>query len=358
MKQNKEPSVWIASQFKSEREKWIFLCVLVLALSSPLLLQPFYDLKATLTFPNNESGAFHYNREILFNEEGEVDILFLGCSYLKWQVDFLRFESLLSQKLQRPTVVRSLGFDMRANELLYLYLKEFLKHRQSQFVVISPNMKTRYPFPHKFLHQVANSPTLAVHGLGILESFKLYSASIYGFLFQVKSLILGNSSTLDLRMRARLGTKIVKPRTSIGERPQPEKIEGASMVYGVERKAELEIVPYPLENQERVFFHKILNLLRDKKIAFSFLIPPSAIQRENSHQMRSDRVVMQGDLFQEFGSDASVIGLSMDQIFYQQSEELISQHFTGIHLNFRGAQWFTERIFDGVYYAYKKSLDN
>ena len=97
--------------FSSLRQALAFALLMAVTLLMPVLL-PKSCLPSRAKLYSTAAwdlGGFPYIRDQIFEEQGDIDMAFMGDSPIEWGIDTPYVQAKLSEKLGRPAVVRTLG---------------------------------------------------------------------------------------------------------------------------------------------------------------------------------------------------------------------------------------------------------
>lgn len=124
--------------FSSLRQLGAFILLLLLVLLLPVLLD-----KSML--PQREqiygwtgwdsTGPHPYHHRLIFEEKGDIDVLFIGSSRIFHAIDTVRVQEELGKNLGRPAVVRTMGWGGAGFDALYFMTKDLLRHRKVRMLV-------------------------------------------------------------------------------------------------------------------------------------------------------------------------------------------------------------------------------
>jgi hypothetical protein len=123
--------------FTSTKQAAGFALLLLALLLSPLLvgrklLPPREEAYASQGWGN---GPYPWIQDQIFRETNDIDIAFVGSSHILHGVDTPYVQSQLSKKLERPAVVRTIGWGGAGFDGLYFIARDLLSHRRVRMLV-------------------------------------------------------------------------------------------------------------------------------------------------------------------------------------------------------------------------------
>lgn len=127
------------------------------------------------------SGPYPWIQHEIFEEKGDIDILFIGSSHILHCLDARYLQDQLSKKLGHPAVVRVMGWGGSGYDALYFITQALLQHRKVKLLVFynenneASARNTRSP---AWFRLADGAETL--HGLPLIEQSYLYFAAVVG----------------------------------------------------------------------------------------------------------------------------------------------------------------------------------
>lgn len=127
--------------FSSTRQAAAFALLLAVALLAPALagkkfLPPREHIYSSIWWAN---GDFPYMAGQMFQEQGDVDIVFMGSSHLWAAFDTPHVQEQLAKQTGHPATVRTFGWGGPGFDELYFVAKDLLEHRRVRMLVVDDN---------------------------------------------------------------------------------------------------------------------------------------------------------------------------------------------------------------------------
>lgn len=359
----------IRPPFSSTKSAAAFALLLLLLLLSPVLagkrfLPPREEIySSTLLF----YASTHYLRQQIFQEKGDIDIAFVGASWMAYGIDTTYVQKKLSEKLGRKAVVVTLGWSWGGFDALYFFTQDLLQHRKVHLIIFTRDLLQEND-PHRaaahWFRLGDNAKSLA--GLPLNLQAEYYFGSILGMPRNLLSLVRSNEPDLkpseawDRRDPAdQLGAALVK--FSYGANPDL----GANLVF-------LPFVPTngispsnvcvysPATRNLFRFEHSAAPLQRHFASQFGSLAQTNQVPLAYLHIPVLSEVRLPILWEREFWPDlvetnVVMIGIPPATMFSGLSDsEVLKLFFNPLHLNQNGQQYFTWLITPRLLEIYDK----
>ncbi len=173
--------------FSSTKQAAAFALLLLVLLVLPVvmgknLLPPRKQIYATL---NWDSAPYPWIRNQIFEETNDIDIAFVGSSHIIYGINTPYVQTKLSEKLGRPSVVRTISWGGAGYDGLFLVTQDLLAHRHIHMLVFYDENNNGYdgPDPHSYklptLFRYADNAEF-LQGLSCGEYELFYFAAILG----------------------------------------------------------------------------------------------------------------------------------------------------------------------------------
>jgi hypothetical protein len=175
----------MAPAFSSTRQAAAFSAMVLAVLLSPMLIgkaliRPRDQIYSSLPWG---TGPYPYLHNQIYQETGDIDVVFMGPSTMWYAIDTLHFQKELSEKLGRPASARTLCWDWAGADAFYRIAKDLLEHRNVHMIVfcdfpeiIAPN--TAHRMAPNLLQWPDHVEDLA--GLQLRPKTSFYAAAILG----------------------------------------------------------------------------------------------------------------------------------------------------------------------------------
>jgi hypothetical protein len=303
------------------------------------------------------AGPFGYIEHEVFEEVGDIDVLFVGSSLLWAGIESDTVERALSSALGRPAKVVVLGSNWQGADLPYVLLRDVLARRRVGMVALSGPLATFIPdTPHLQAHRWARYGEYpeVTEAMPFRSSMSLYAAGVLGAPRHLVSWLRPNRvspAELDpewLRSEhAQQGYHgvpfVVEDRTAV-DVPTESMISKPSSP-GVFRILGSTPGPY-----ERAFLKATGELLRRNGVAAIAIHVPTA--RERGEDVVRERFRWD----EELGTPCPVIGVPSATLFGGKTPEQVLHYYYDEHLNRNGAARFTATIAPAIARAYEAKV--
>lgn len=162
------------------------------ALAGKKLLPPRREIYSSIWWAN---GDFPYMDGQIFQDKGDLDIVFMGSSHIWAGLDSPSIQEQLSQQTGRPAAVRTFGWGGPGFDALYLIAQDVLSQRHVHMLVLDDGYSTTDQ-PHTLTAQMFRfgDDADALTGLPAPFQAAYYFASIAGMPRNVLSLARTNLS--------------------------------------------------------------------------------------------------------------------------------------------------------------------
>lgn len=169
--------------FSSTRQAAAFALMLLLLLLAPVLagkrfLPPRSEIYSSIWW---SSGDYPYFYQQIFQEKGDIDILFIGASHIHTAIATPYVQEQLGKTLGRPAVVRTFGWGWPGYDNLYFVTKDLLEHRRVRMLVFD-DLYSQSDRPHILMPRMFRYGDDAdtLEGLPLPMKASYYFASVVG----------------------------------------------------------------------------------------------------------------------------------------------------------------------------------
>jgi hypothetical protein len=354
--------------FTSVRQAGTFALLLLVLLLLPLampksMLPPRREIYSSAPWGY---GSFPYMREQIFDEKGDIDVLFMGSSRIWWGIDTPQVQRALGQKLGRKAVVRTLGWNNAGLDAEYFILRDVLEHRKVSVLVISDCSSGAGNTAHKassIWFRVADRGD-GLSGLSLRSKLTFYTGAMLGMPRNLFGLLRTNlpvipsdeiSWTGGLQHVGspsfRLGALAVRERI---DRPfadyTPHSNARASdvCIYSEVTKPEFNFAGNEIYPMQAAFLAKVGALAREYHVKLVYLHMPM------TNEMKSPSINEPVFWPPLLGGDVTMMGIAPTKLFSGLSEEEILKLFYNVeHFNQNGQIYFTSLITPSLVQVYE-----
>ena len=360
----------MAPAFSSTRQAGMFALLLLLLFLLPLampksLLPPRQEIYSSAPWGY---GSFPYMREQIFDEKGDIDILFMGTSRIWWGIDTPQVQETLSQKLGRKAVVRTLAWNNPGPDAEYFILRDVLEHRKVRMLVIGDCCTGAGDTAHwaaSDWFRVADQWD-GLAGLPLRSKLSFYTSAILGMPRNLLSLMRTNlpaipSDEISLtgfehfeHVRSptfRLGALAVRRRKGQpfeDYTPQSNARTSDVCIYSEATKPEFNFAGAKIYPMQSAFLAKIGALAREYHVKLVYLHMPL------SNEMKSPLINEPVFWPPLLGGDLTMMGIAPTKLFAGLSDEEVLKLFYNVeHLNQNGQTYFTSLITPSLMQVYE-----
>lgn len=358
------------------------LLIVLLALAAVMprgWLPPREQAYAAIGWAN---GPYPWIRNQIFEEAGDIDILFIGSSRILRGVDALYVQAALTKKLGRPAVVRTIAWSWAGYDALFLVAKDLLQHRKVHQLVFydeHPAENTRNPAITSLFR--FREDASALNGLSRDEQCLYYFATLVGmprtllnlmrsnlpaslsgrncfFSYPVKANTDNPTLFFDAPNRlgavaTRLGYDSAGPKDDSGgfhPYQPPVGDVGREAIYTASNPSKkFEFSNAPLPPWQLHFARLFAALAESHGCQLVMLDVPgvaAALGRSNHVQ---ERTFWPGVL----SADIALVGFAPGQLFQGLNDDQIKQlYYDSLHFNLNGMEFFTRLITPGLLEQY------
>lgn len=336
----------IAPAFGTRGQALAFASVLALMLAAPFLLTVAgapsrAALYAALPTEAGPVGLIHRQ---LFVENGDVDMVFVGASYVFAGVDTPHVQRAMSRALGRDAVVLSLAMNFRGEDLSYLLVRDLLQRRRVRTVVVSmPLPREHESAPHPFADRVltVDDPRV-MSGLPLRHRVQVYAVNVLGAPRRALSL-LREDRVDDVRHTATLGAGLFERGwDNTPFRPtmlEPPTLPPRALIFSPETAGRFDFVERPLTAYQAHFLRALAALLRERGVRLIVLNVP--VWMGGEPPVRVEERLYWPDAL---GMPLTMIGVPPAELFAGLDRAGIETFHYNTHMNRNGAERFTRVV--------------
>lgn len=353
--------------FTSTRQAGMFALLLLLLLLLPLAmpkswLPPRREIYSSLPWGD---GGFPYMREQIFDEKGDIDVLFMGTSRMWWGIDTPQVQKALSQKLGRKAVVRTLAWNNPGFDAVYFILRDVLEHRKVHLLVISDCSSGAGNTAHwaaSDWFRVADQWD-GLAGLSWRSKITFYTSAILGMPRDLLGLLRTNLPVIPsdeiswgefkhvTSPSFRLGALAMRRRIDqpfVDYIPQNNTRASDVCIYSEVTKPEFNFEGNAISPMQAAFVAKVGALAREYHVKLVYLHMPM------SREMKSPSINEPVFWPLLLGNDVTMMGIPPTKLFNGLSDEEILELFYNFeHFNQNGQTYFTSLITPSLVQLYE-----
>jgi hypothetical protein len=315
------------------------------------------------TIPTEAGPYVHFQRQI-FEAPGDLDIAFVGSSFMWSAINTPVVRDSLSARLGRPATVTTLASVWPGLDRDYVVLRDLLTHRRVHMVVLQlPNRDLPTDDPYAVINRVTDEPHLRAsrfYRVGELPEIaaalpfdaraSLYAAAVVGLPRHLLSLVRADR-TRPHQVEATLGARL-DHRGYFGApyeafRPRPPGIAVRDMIYTHDAAPDYRFVDEPLPPYQMHFVRLMAALLRRHHLPAVILHVPQANER---HAAAVEERV---DWFDVMGPGTTLIGVPPARLYRGFSDAEIKRFYVSDHFNENGAVFFTATVLPALLELYR-----
>jgi hypothetical protein len=351
--------------FDSPRQAAAFAFLLLILLLLPTIvdksiLPPREQIYSSIWWGD---GAFPYTHQLIYAEKGDIDIAFIGSSHLEDGIDAPYVQKMLSEKLGRPAVVRTIAWTGAGYDALYFITQDLLQHRKVHLLV-TYDVYNELNIPHGMApawFRIGDNAS-DLRGLSFRLQACYYFAAIIGMPRNLLSLVRANLPA-DISVSQNNRFEIAKKTENIpsqlgsiasqmgfaanlgGEHapfenylPQTETKPSDVFIYSDSVKDAF-CFESTVPDWQLHFARKFADLARDQKCRVAFLHMPT-------YEERRDPLIHEHEFWpQALHIDLDMVGIPSEKLFQGMTDEQILKLFSDPkHLNKNGQEYFTSVI--------------
>ena len=329
--------------FRSLRQAGAFAALLLACLASPLVLGALHvpRREAVWSAVPEEAGPFSFIHREVMEARGDVDLLFIGSSYLWAAIDVPYVEQELGRRLGRKATVLSLSSNWLGEDLVFVLLRDLLARRKvSTVVFMLPSAQDDHVAPHPYsAYWFTGDDVREADGLPLLHRAQLYAERVIGWPRQLLGALRGDLVE-PTRYDAVLGAALVRralPGRTFAHLPVAAPVLPAEeLIYSPATRERFRFAGAPLTGYAAHFARKRVELARAHGAQVVLLNVPRRSSITATVKERLDWPAQLGGV--------PLVGVPAATLFAGLTEEQIDAHFYNEHLNLNGAERFTRAV--------------
>lgn len=347
--------------FSSPRQTAAFALLLAVLLALPALVAEagwFHRRDVYPAIPLNYAPSPWIQQKI-FDETGDVDMVFLGSSHIWHGIDTPYVQRRLTGRLGREATVFTLGWPWPGFDALYIIGRDLLDRRHVHTLVIYDDggVDTPHLYSSRWFRAGEDSDALA--GLSWLAKSRLYSGAVLSMPRQLLSLIRPNLAEDPLRTPPNFWTTYyrapnlaehlgsVRARLAYGVSPDfiPFQPHGDAkpadvVVYSAQTRDQFEFSSGPAHPYQLHFLRKLAQLCEERGTQLVVLKMP--FLNEKGARIPIAPPEMKPGML---GAPVEMVGIPPEKLFAGIAAGDVPKFFyDGSHLNENGQDLFTPLI--------------
>ena len=363
--------------FHSIRAAIGFGLVLTISLALPVILKstglPTRD-QAFSTLPT-AAGPVNMIKKLIYDDSGRADILFVGSSLIKTDVQAGLLAHLVKERIGRPVRVDILELNWYGADQQYFMLKDYLAHHPAPRLVILhvPQIHAYENRPHPQAYRwlrYGDLPSIR-DGLPLLSTLQMYGEMVLGsprqFLSLLRPNLLGPEEPVPAIQRATgeafdsttagiapAADEAAEPGAQVPQRTQasePARVPQAALlsptasVFQVTKPRLLGEYRFAIGPYNLIFLSRMADLVKSAGSALTLIHLPLG-------QDPVSGTIQELEPWAEiFGPDIQEIAISKERLFHEL--DVAQFYYPGdTHMNPLGGERFTDAIATPVAEAY------
>lgn len=302
--------------------------------------------------PEGAGPAAHIEREI-YDETGDIDIVFIGSSLMWSGIDAPYMQAALSDALGRQATVRVIATVWPGLDRDYALLRDLLDRRHVGLVVLQMPHRNRPTLDAAAeVNRVSDQPHVQAYrfyregefpevlpGLAPRSRVALYAEAVLGMPRHLLTLLRPNelsSSPVEATLGSRFQQMGFYGEPYVDFERTPPLIPANQMIYG--RGADYQFFEEPLPPYQTHFVRLIGATLAEHRVPAVLLHIPQA------NELDADTVEERENWPELIGTDVAMIGVPPTRLFGGFSDDDTLKFFSSDHLNENGAHFFTRAV--------------
>jgi hypothetical protein len=340
--------------FDSDGQALCFLVLVIFALLLPVIITNYGRISRRDSYHimHETLGNYTFVENEVFNNKEDIDILFIGSSFIWAAIDAPQVQKELTAALGRPARVMTFGHSFNSIDIPYMQLRDLLERKHVKLVILSvPRIEyTDGPSitAYKFLRYSENKDV--VDELPFKYRVPLYGSSVLRAPHDLLTMSRRNVSEPS-SLGADLGA--LKKQQIWGQKPFEEFnpsqpfIISANLIYSPATQDQFQFTNDEITFYQNHYLKKLVELLKREQVSLAMVNIPQYSEKE------SVKVIERIDWSKSFGVDVPLIGIPPATLFGGLSEEDIKKLHYNEHMNKNGNEFFTRTILPAILEVYK-----
>jgi hypothetical protein len=302
-------------------------------------------------------GAYPYLQNQIYEEKGDIDIVFIGSSVEYLGIDTPEVEKELSEKLGRPAVVRSLCWYWTGFDALYFITQDLLQNRKVHMLVFTDETGGNSTHPQAGRWFRFGDNWEALKGLSPVAIAGFYAEAIQAMPQNLLYLIepgeplrpFSGDFNVERPLRAvnpseRLGSLAAEDVFDVNQpfidyAPQTRATSADVCVYSSTTKDKFQFRSSPFSQVQSHFAQKFVELAKKNGTKLVFLNLPMI------SEVRSPTIAENEPWPAILGSETAIVGIPPATLFAGiADQDVLKLYFNPYHLNKNGQRYFTSIV--------------
>ncbi|QQS41994.1 MAG: hypothetical protein IPM63_03350 [Acidobacteriota bacterium] len=349
----------LCAQFDSRLQALCFLALVVFVVGLPVLIteSSLVSRRHSYEIMPENLGAFSFVREEIFENDEDIDLLFVGSSVIFGSVDAPQVQKALTKMIGRPARVMTFGHYFNSIDVGYMQIRDLLERKRVRLIVISipriPYTDGPSPAACKFIRYSDDEELFAE--LPLESKITLYACSLLMSPHDLLTMVRPNL-TKPSPFAENLGADKAKigrgrdPLKYVEYHPPSPVIHTRDLIHSYRDQQVIDFSNSELTPYQGIYLHSLIELLKRENVPVVVLNIPQYTER---HKVR---IVELKDWKTYFTKDVPIVGIPPRILFAEMSEANIAKLFYDeIHLNFNGNEYFTRSILPGILEVYEQN---
>jgi hypothetical protein len=340
--------------FETTRGLAAFVALVAALLALPLVLDRTAHPRsaAMIETTSENAGHFAFIADQLYRTSGDIDVLFLGSSYLSASIDTEHVKTRLSAALGRPANVIMFAVNWRDEHVYLLLANELLARRRVKMIVMDMPKDVMtgetHPYSYQFLTYadfMAEPPDEEPE----TERARFAETVLGGPRLLWRTLRPARKSE---RVASDIGSGLVKQ--GMDEEFVPVDTSGArelatdDVTYSERTAARFQFLGKPLVSAQLEPLTALRDRIAAQKIPLVIVHTPTYSERKN---LRATERLFWPDFF---GKGITMIGVPEAELFADYDDKSLRRLFYNEHMNENGGRLFTRAITPALVSAYEQ----
>lgn len=333
-----------------------FIAVMAFALLLPVLITASAAIsrRDSYRLMPEHFGAYSFAEKEIFEEKGDIDILFVGSSVTWQDIDAPQIQKALSEELGRPATVLLFGHNFNDMDITYAKVRDLLQKRRVRLVVTSV---LREPFTEgpsqtafKFLRY--GEYTEPLEGLPAESRISLYSCSVLRGPRDLLTIARQDKTEPSPyaddfgAFKAELG--MGRDKKAFKEySPVSPVVAANDLIYSPARPGWFEFTNTPIPLYQDRYLEELVKMLHRENVPLAMINLPDYKQRHES------KVTEWQEWSKRFGREIPILGIPPSVLFAGLNEDEIERLYCDTeHLNINGNEFFTRAVLPAILKVY------